>query len=55
MKSILVAILASLALVACGKKEEVKPVEPESAVTVTPVPSPAPVASEPAKVEEAKK
>ncbi len=54
MKSILFAIVAATALVACGKKEEAKPVDAAPAPAVT-APAPAPTASEPAKTEEAKK
>jgi len=61
MKSVLFALFAAATLVACGKKEEAKPVEtpavvaPAPASTPAPAPAPAPAASEPAKTEEVKK
>lgn len=58
MKSVLFAVVAAVALVACGKKDET--VADPATATVGPAPAasapaPAPVASEPAKTEEAKK
>lgn len=55
MKSILFAIVAATALVACGKKEEAPAATPAPvAAPATPAPAATP-ASEPAKTEEAKK
>jgi PBP1b-binding outer membrane lipoprotein LpoB len=61
MKSIIAILFASVALVACGKKEEAPVVEPVPAVaapapapTTDTAPAPTPSA-EPAKQEEAKK
>jgi hypothetical protein len=55
MKSVLFAIVAATALVACGKKEEVKPVEAAPAPAVAPTAPASAPATEPAKQEEAKK
>lgn len=54
MKSILFAILASVALVACAKKEEAPAPAESVAAPTAPAATEAP-ASEPAKSEEAKK
>lgn len=60
MKSTLFALVAAVALVACGKKEDVTTKQDAQNVPATATPAPAapaatPVASEPAKTEEAKK
>lgn len=55
MKSVLFALVAATALVACGKKEETPAPTPAPAVAPAPVAAPAAPASEPAKTEEAKK
>lgn len=59
MKSTLFALVAAVALVACGKKETAAPAPAAPATVTTPAPAAAPAAtpaaSEPAKTDEAKK
>lgn len=51
MKSVLFALFAAVTLAACSKKDETPAPAPATVVA----PASAPVASEPAKTEEAKK
>lgn len=57
MKSVLIATVAALALVACGKKDENVPDQSTATVGTAPASAPAsaPATTEPAKTEEAKK